>query len=554
MQAPASNPTKLLEIRDLRIEAGAGGAWKEIVHGVNLELRPGEMLGLIGESGAGKSTIGLAAMGFARAGCRISGGEVIFNGQNLCKLDGKALKRIQGTQVAYVAQSAAAAFNPAYQLIRQCIEVPVVRQGERKSKVIESVRHLFARMHLPNPKTIGDRFPHQVSGGQLQRIMASMAMSPHPALIVFDEPTTALDVTTQVEVLAAIRETIRDLGMAGIYISHDLAVVAQMADRIMVLRNGSLVEEGSTDQVLHQPRQTYTRELVGQRRFRKVHAPGADHAVLTIDAVSAGYRGVPVLENVSVEAQVGETVAIVGESGSGKSTLARVAAGLLPPMRGRVLLNGKALLPSFKLRSREELRAIQMIHQMPDTALNPQHTVRKIVGRPLSFYFGMTGTRREERLRELLKMVEMDPDTFLNRRPGELSGGQKQRLCIARALAADPKVIICDEVTSALDPLIADEILKLLDRLQSEHRLTYIFITHDLATVSAIADSVVVMKSGRIVEQGSRAEIFAPPHDPYTALLLSSTPKMETDWLDNLLVERSGAKRADEAPPIAARV
>jgi peptide/nickel transport system ATP-binding protein len=439
-------------------------------------------------------------------------------------------------------------------LIRQCIEVPVVRQGERKSKVIESVRHLFARMHLPNPKTIGDRFPHQVSGGQLQRVMASMAMSPHPALIVFDEPTTALDVTTQVEVLAAIRETIRDLGMAGIYISHDLAVVAQMADRIMVLRNGSLVEEGSTDQVLHQPRQTYTRELVGQRRFRKVHAPGADHAVLTIDAVSAGYRGVPVLENVSVEAQVGETVAIVGESGSGKSTLARVAAGLLPPMRGRVLLNGKALLPSFKLRSREELRAIQMIHQMPDTALNPQHTVRKIVGRPLSFYFGMTGTRREERLRELLKMVEMDPDTFLNRRPGELSGGQKQRLCIARALAADPKVIICDEVTSALDPLIADEILKLLDRLQSEHRLTYIFITHDLATVSAIADSVVVMKSGRIVEQGSRAEIFAPPHDPYTALLLSSTPKMETDWLDNLLVDRDGAKRADEAPPIAARV
>jgi peptide/nickel transport system ATP-binding protein len=554
MQAPASNPTKLLEIRDLRIEAGAGGAWKEIVHGVNLELRPGEMLGLIGESGAGKSTIGLAAMGFARAGCRISGGEVIFNGQNLCKLDGKALKRIQGTQVAYVAQSAAAAFNPAYQLIRQCIEVPVVRQGERKSKVIESVRHLFARMHLPNPKTIGDRFPHQVSGGQLQRIMASMAMSPHPALIVFDEPTTALDVTTQVEVLAAIRETIRDLGMAGIYISHDLAVVAQMADRIMVLRNGSLVEEGPTDQVLHQPRQTYTRELVGQRRFRKVHVPGADHAVLTIDAVSAGYRGVPVLENVSVEAQVGETVAIVGESGSGKSTLARVAAGLLPPMRGRVLLNGKALLPSFKLRSREELRAIQMIHQMPDTALNPQHTVRKIVGRPLSFYFGMTGTRREERLRELLKMVEMDPDTFLNRRPGELSGGQKQRLCIARALAADPKVIICDEVTSALDPLIADEILKLLDRLQSEHRLTYIFITHDLATVSAIADSVVVMKSGRIVEQGSRAEIFAPPHDPYTALLLSSTPKMETDWLDNLLVDRDGAKRADEAPPIAARV
>ncbi|HVY98095.1 MAG TPA: ABC transporter ATP-binding protein [Dongiaceae bacterium] len=552
MQAPNPKGT-LLRIRNLRIEAGAGSAWKEIVHGVSLDLAAGEMLGLIGESGAGKSTIGLAAMGFARPGCRISGGEVVFNDIDLLK-DVKELKRVQGTRVAYVAQSAAAAFNPAYRLIRQCIEVPVVRQRERKSKVVERVRNLFTRMHLPNPNGIGDRFPHQVSGGQLQRVMASMAMSPRPALIVFDEPTTALDVTTQVEVLAAVRETIRDLGMAGIYISHDLAVVAQMADRIMVLKNGNVVEEGSTDQVLQQPREAYTRNLVGQRRFRKQHVPDAQSAVLTVDRVSAGYHGVPVLENVSIEARTGETVAVVGESGSGKSTLARVVAGLLKPMEGRVLLDGTPLLPSFKQRPREELRAIQMIHQMPDTALNPQQIVGKIIGRPLAFYFGLTGARREERVRELLRMVEMDPDIFLKRRPGELSGGQKQRLCIARALAADPKIIICDEVTSALDPLIADEILKLLDRLQHEKQLTYIFITHDLATVSAIADKVVVMKAGRIVEQGSKEEIFAPPHDPYTELLLSSTPKMETDWLDNLLDERDAARksRSGEVAPAEA--
>ena len=533
----------LLEMRDLKIEGQADDQWQEIVHGVDVELQRGEVLGLIGESGAGKSTIGMAAMGFARPGCRISGGTIVFDGIDLRGASEDEKRRLRGSRIAYVAQSAAAAFNPAHKLIDQYTETPVQHGIKKRGEAEEDAIELYRRLRLPDPDSIGFRYPHQVSGGQLQRAMTAMAMSCRPDLIIFDEPTTALDVTTQIEVLAAIRDVVQRFGTAAIYITHDLAVVAQMADRIMVLRYGHLVEEGIGRELLAKPKQEYTRRLIAVRGFRKEASDEIEEQrpLLTVEHVSASYGGsggALVLDDITLEIHKARTVAIVGESGSGKSTLARAITGLLPPTEGRVLYGNEVLPPALAKRSREQLRRMQMIYQMPDTALNPRQRIREIVGRPLEFYLGLKGDVREQRLRELLTMIELDPDDFIDRYPGELSGGQKQRICIARALAAEPELILCDEVTSALDQLVAEEILKLLQRLQDELHVTYMFITHDLATVKAIADEIVVMLQGKIVVQGGKEDVLTPPHHEYTELLLSSVPEMDPDWLDGVLAKR----------------
>ncbi|MHC8508506.1 MAG: ABC transporter ATP-binding protein [Rhodospirillales bacterium] len=531
-----------MNITGLRIEGRSQDSWSEIVHGVDVHLRRGEVLGLIGESGAGKSTIGLAAMGYARDGCRISGGELLFDGIDLRTAPESERRKLLGSRIAYVAQSAAAAFNPAHKLIDQYSEAPVRHGVLTRAQAEADAKDLYGRLHLPDADNIGFRYPHQVSGGQLQRAMTAMAMSCRPDLIVFDEPTTALDVTTQIEVLAAIRGLVEQFNTAAIYITHDLAVVAQMADRIMVLRHGNLVEEGETRTLLSDPKETYTRNLLAVRTFRKaapIDTP-PEVPLLEIRGVDAAYSGgVKVLEDVNLIIPHKRTVAVVGESGSGKSTTARVITGLLPPMKGQVLFNGKPLPPDYRQRKKDLLRRWQMIYQMPDTALNPKARIREIIGRPLTFYLGMRGKKKEERIKDLLRMIEMEPAEYIDRLPDELSGGQKQRICIARALAAEPDLIICDEVTSALDQLVAEEILKLLQRLQDEFDLSYMFITHDLATVRAIADEVVVMLQGRVVEQGEKESIFKPPHHEYTDLLLSSVPEMDPDWLTNLLDHRA---------------
>ncbi len=538
-----SDDELLLEMRDLKIEGQADDQWQEIVHGVDLELRRGEVLGLIGESGAGKSTIGIASMGFARPGCRISSGTILFDGIDLMAASEEEKRKLRGSRIAYVAQSAAAAFNPAHKLIDQYTETPVQHGVKGRSEAEEDAVELYRRLRLPDPDNIGFRYPHQVSGGQLQRAMTAMAMSCRPDLIIFDEPTTALDVTTQIEVLAAIRDVVQRYETAAIYITHDLAVVAQMADRIMVLRYGHLVEEGSGRELLANPKEDYTRRLIAVRSFSKEESDEADEdrPLLTVDHVSASYSGTGgalVLDDISLEIQKARTVAIVGESGSGKSTLARAITGLLPPSKGRVLYGKQVMPPALAQRSREQLRRMQMIYQMPDTALNPRQRIREIIGRPLEFYLGLKGEARERRLRELLTMIELKPEDFIDRYPGELSGGQKQRICIARALAAEPELILCDEVTSALDQLVAEEILKLLQRLQDELHVTYMFITHDLATVRAIADEIVVMLQGKIVVQGGKQDVLTPPHHEYTELLLSSVPEMDPDWLDGVLANR----------------
>ncbi len=526
----------LLEINGLVIEGRSGGTWHKIIHGMDLSVRRGEVLGLIGESGAGKSTLGLAALGFTRPGCRITGGAVNFCGRDLLTIGPAARRALRGSRIAYVAQSAAASFNPAHRLVDQVIETVVKNGGKSRRESAADAIDLFGRLHLPQPRTIGARYPHEVSGGQLQRVMTAMAMSSRPDLIVFDEPTTALDVTTQVGVLAAIRAIVEEFHTAAIYITHDLAVVAQLAHRVMVLRHGQLVEEAPTRAMLAAPREEYTRSLWAVRTLVKDAQPPGD-VLLGVRGVRARYGAMTVLDDVSVEVQRGRTVAVVGESGSGKSTLARVITGLLPPVAGEVRFAGETLPPGVKQRGKDQLRRLQMIYQSPDTSLNPRHTVARIIGRPLQFYHGMTGTARDRRIVELLDMIELD-SRYLRRLPSELSGGQKQRVCIARALAASPDLIICDEVTSALDQLVQEEILKLLMRLQRELQVSYLFITHDVATVKAIADWIVVMHRGRVVQQGPRDQVLAPPHPPYTEMLLSCVPEMDPDWLERLLAAR----------------
>ncbi len=534
----------LLKVRNLKIGAtiyppGEPARDIEIVHGVDFDVAPGKVLGLIGESGAGKSTIGLSAMAYGRGGVEITGGEVTFNGRDILKTGLRDVRKLRGGEVTYVSQSAAASFNPAKKIMDQVVEAAVL-QGKFSRKEAEGrAVELFRKLGLPDPENIGRRYPHQVSGGQLQRCMTALALCPEPDLVVFDEPTTALDVTTQIDVLAAIKEAIRDTGVAALYITHDLAVVAQVSDHIMVLKMGEMVEYGTVDQIINAPKEDYTKALVSVRSINHEEKQPTATPLLKVENITARYKGTnfDVLKNINVELHPGQTLAVVGESGSGKSTLARVITGLLPPSAGSINFNGRTLTPDLPTRPLEDLRELQMIYQMADTAMNPRQTVGTIIGRPLEFYFGLKGAEKQKRIQELLDEIELGTG-FQDRYPAELSGGQKQRVCIARALAAKPKMIICDEVTSALDPLVADGILKLLLDLQKIEDVAYLFITHDLATVKAIADSIAVMYQGEVVRYGPKSEVLSPPFDDYTDLLLSSVPEMKLGWLEDVLANR----------------
>jgi peptide/nickel transport system ATP-binding protein len=538
-----SGNDSFLDIRDLKIgvtirEPGEPVREITIVHGVSTTLEKGKVLGLIGESGAGKSTIGLSSMGYGRGGVEITGGEVFVNGRDILQVGRSGLNQLRGREVCYVSQSAAAGFNPAHRLINQVIEATLEHGLSSRSEAEARAIELFRALSLPDPENIGNRYPHQVSGGQLQRVMTAMALCPKPDLIVFDEPTTALDVTTQIDVLAAIKNAIRVTGVAALYITHDLAVVAQVSDQIMVLRNGEMVEYGTTKQIIEDPKEAYTKALVSVRSIDHPEKAPSDNPVMVVKNITAGYgRSAKVLDDVSVELHAGQTLAVVGESGSGKSTLARVITGLLPPWSGEISFAGRKLTAKQSARSRDDLREIQMIYQMADTAMNPRQTVGTIIGRPLEFYFGVRGKERDKQVAQLLEEIEL-PEDMATRYPAELSGGQKQRVCIARALAAKPKMIICDEVTSALDPLVADGILKLLLDLQAREGVAYLFITHDLATVKAIADSIAVMHLGKLARYGPKTEVLTPPFDDYTDLLLSSVPEMKLGWLEHVMATR----------------
>ena len=535
----------LVEIRDLKVEATTdSGRRVEIINGVSFDIDEGEIVALIGESGSGKTTIALTLMGHTRPGCRISGGSISVAGKDMVTLSEKQRAKVRGTEVAYVPQSAAAAFNPAATIMDQVIEVTrihgLMSADEARLRAVE----LFRALSLPEPETIGSRYPHQVSGGQLQRLSAAMALIGDPKLVIFDEPTTALDVTTQIEVLRAFKSVMKKGGIAGVYVSHDLAVVAQIADRIVVLKGGETKEIGPTEEILNGAKHPYTRELLAAFEPKPRGAASAAGnglaPLLEIENLIAGYGqaqadGLPAVravENVSLKLEMGRNLGIIGESGCGKSTLARTIAGILPAAVGKIVFDGKELGRSARERSRDELREMQIVFQYADTALNPAKSVEDILARPLTFYHGMNAMTRSARIDELLDMVRL-PRNLRHRRPGELSGGQKQRVNFARALAADPKLILCDEITSALDTVVAAAVIDLLKELQRELGLSYIFISHDLSVVEAICDEIVVMYGGRKVEEITPAKFKTPEH-PYSQLLFSSVPKLDPAWLDAL--------------------
>ncbi len=533
--------TAHVNVEKLRVEAGPQGQAKTIVHDVSFTLKRGEVLALIGESGSGKTTIALSLLGYARPGCRISGGAVHVGEDNMAAMNAAQLADVRGRKVAYVAQSAAAAFNPSRRIMEQVIESAlmhgVMSRGQAEAKAID----LFKQLSLPSPQTIGRRYPHEVSGGQLQRLMAAMALICEPELIIFDEPTTALDVTTQVDVLKAFKDVVKAYNTTAVYVSHDLAVVAQIADQILVLQNGRMMENNPTATILNNAEHVYTRQLLSAVQDSdgyKDNAPG--EVVIDINNIEAGYgrmtkQGkpeIPILSDISMRVRRGQTVGIIGESGSGKSTFARVIAGLLPAANGSMLLNNKELTPAIVDRSKAECQQIQMVFQNADTALNPAHKVGDILGRPLTFFHGLKGAARKQRVAELLELVKL-PTDLADRKCGALSGGQKQRINLARALAAEPSVILCDEVTSALDTVVAAAILELLGELQAKLNIAIVFISHDISTVKSLCDEIMVLYKGKTVQYTSGKQFASGPYEPYTELLLNSVPTLDPTWLDS---------------------
>ncbi|WP_407193146.1 ABC transporter ATP-binding protein [Bradyrhizobium sp. STM 3566] len=537
----------LVNVDNLRVTARDDcGREIVIVNDASFAVEPGEVVALIGESGSGKTTMALSLMGYARAGSRIVAGNITFDGREVLAMSRRELASLRGRDIAYVPQSAAASFNPARTLLKQVIESSQIHRVMPAAAAEAKAVTLFRELVLPNPEEVGERYPHQVSGGQLQRLLAAMALVTEPKLVIFDEPTTALDVTTQIEVLRVFKKAIKERGTTALYVSHDLAVVAQMADRIIVLRDGTIREVDATGRILSSPKNDYTKSLLAAaepqvRAAASVASEQAATPVLEVRSVVVGYGSannqgipaVPVLRDVSLSIKSGSTLGVIGESGCGKSTLARVIAGLLPAAQGEVKLHGKLLPLNAAHRTRDQLRRIQIVFQMADTALNPSRPINGILGRPLEFYHGLSGDKQRHRVAELLDMVRL-PASVANRYPSELSGGQKQRVNLARALAAEPSLILCDEVTSALDTVVGAAILDLLAELQREIGVAYLFISHDLSTVKAVCDQVMILYAGQIMEHGSREALHKRPLHPYSDLLISSVPELRQGWLDRM--------------------
>ncbi|MFI0485405.1 dipeptide ABC transporter ATP-binding protein [Actinomadura sp. 9N215] len=579
---------KEVEVSGVTVTVDATG--NDIVQDVSFQLGRGEVMGVVGESGSGKSTLALALLGFARKGTTITGGRVVIDGVDLLTLPEAELRRARGSKVAHVAQDPATALNPSLSLATQLTE------GLRapKREALPRVRRLLETVGLPSDRAFLKRRPRQLSGGQQQRVAIAMAIAAGPRLIVLDEPTTGLDVSTQARVLELVRDLCRDHDMAAIYVSHDLAVVADVADHVTVMYGGEVVESGGDRDVLVRGAHPYTRALLAavpsathrqrlvpipgrapssadESRQGCVFAPRCEHAaaecgttrpelvpgpsgtltrclridevirtpriprlsaetpavsgggkdVFSISELNAGYGGRQILFDVSFSLARGECLALVGESGSGKTTLSRCLVGLHEEHKGTLTFEGRPIPARAAERGKETRRELQYVFQNPYSSLNPHRSVESSLLVPLRHYFGMSAREGGKRVREALERVEI-PARLAGRRPAELSGGQRQRVAIARALVCGPKLLICDEVTSALDVSVQASVVELLRSLLDDG-LSMIFVTHNLAVVRSIADSVVVLSEGRVVESGTTDRVLTAPSHPYTRSLLAAT-------------------------------
>ena len=553
----------VVHIDDLSVSYRAGGRQVDVLKNVTLRVQSGHILGVVGESGSGKSTLAGTLLGSLRSTSFISSGSVTVAGHDVFALDPKALRQFRIEHVALVPQNAGNALTPTMKIGEQISEVLHSRKGDKKAQRARALE-LLELVRLPNPAAALDRYPHQFSGGQQQRIGIAVALASDPTVLVLDEPTTGLDVVTQTAVLGLLGDLQQTLKVSMIMVSHDLGVIDRMCTHVAVLHDGELVEFGPTREVLASPVHEYTRGLISSvpRIDRPGIPPAAEHdtlvqrmppaqsvPVLTVTDLTIDYRrkptpgSGPTVQGVNLTVNAGEVVALVGESGSGKSTIANAIAGLQKIERGSITLNGGDDLSSTVAKRSKPLRqAVQLIFQNADTSLNPRKSVGAAIQRPISL-FGIEGATAQRALTE----VHL-PESYSERLPGQLSGGQRQRVGIARAIAAAPSLVLADEIVSALDVSVQSSILRLVDDMSRDKDIGFLFITHDLAVVRAIADRVVVLYLGRIVEEGSVAEVFSEHSHPYTRLLLECVIELGGD---HSTAPDGAADEIPSAPPEA---
>jgi peptide/nickel transport system ATP-binding protein len=611
--SPGRPQDPLVAVEGLTIDFWSNDRWNNVVNDATFSIARGEALGLVGESGCGKTTTALALLGFQRPGSRIRSGTIDFGGRDLAHLSRRELQKVRGRRVSLVPQNPTTALSPGLRIGDQLAEAMAVHDvGSSGGDRTRRARELIAHVRLPDPARTARKYPHQLSGGQQQRVVIAMALACDPELIVLDEPTTGLDVTTQAQILDLLRRLRAELGMAMLYVTHNLGVVAAVCDRVGVMYAGELVEDAPVRELFSHPRHPYTRGLIDAvpsvaaphrsrdfvlrgllkrnelpkgcrfaprcdfaeeacfeqrqvlrpiaeahevacRRVEEVErltagrtsassyvplVAAADESLLDVAGLSITYdrrrwrlgRAVRpqlvVVQDVTFDLRARETFALVGESGSGKSTIARTVGGLLRPLSGQLTFEGRDLAATVESRSKDVRREIQIVLQNPDASLNPRQRVHQIVGRPLELFFGLRGKARRAGVAKALEDVRLDA-AFANRYPDELSGGERQRIAIARALAARPRLMLCDEILSALDVSVQTNIVELLRELQAEQGIAYLFISHDLAVVRALSHRVGVLYLGELCEVGSAADVYAPPYHPYTHMLLSAVPEID---------------------------
>jgi peptide/nickel transport system ATP-binding protein len=514
----------LLEVRNLSVEFHTAMGVVHAVRNISYHLDRGETLAILGESGSGKSVSSSAIMNLIdMPPGRISSGEILLDGVDLLTMPSAERRDVNGRRIAMIFQDPLSHLNPVYTVGWQIREA-LTTHGTASAQAASEALRLLGRVGIPDPQAALDKYPHEFSGGQRQRVMIAMALALRPDLLIADEPTTALDVTVQAEVLALLKELQRETGMAVLIITHDLGVVSEIADRVVVMEKGELVEAGTVREVYRNPRHPYTRKLIGAAPGKgEMHQPdAAGEPVLSVRDVHKSYGGFQALKGVSFDLMAGETMAIVGESGSGKSTLARILVRLDEPESGSALWKGRDLFqlsPAdlYKLR-----RDLQMVFQDPTQSLNPRMTVYQLISEAWVIHPDIVPKAKwRERVAELLVQVGLQPD-HMPRYPHQFSGGQRQRIAIARALALEPQLIICDEAVSALDVSVQAQVIALLDKLRREMGIAFIFIAHDLPVVRDFADHVMVMQKGKVVEQGTVREIFGSPREDYTRALLAA--------------------------------